>query len=134
MSEDAYIEKLKWFKENEKPEVVLFVADDATLTKICFAWTNTFACREEEISRLQDESKHEVWQWLWKNTVYDSKAFRAKCPHPTPDLSGKIESLIGNRALYPDGTINSYLERFIRQKVLKLFETKPSRAPKRPAK
>ncbi len=42
---EVYAEKLDWFKENEKPEVVLFVGDDPALTKIVLAWTNTAVSR-----------------------------------------------------------------------------------------
>ena len=41
MTEDIFAKKLEWFKENEKPEVVLCIADDSGLIKIIIAWTNT---------------------------------------------------------------------------------------------
>ena len=40
MSENLYIEKLDWFKQNEKPETVLVIADNPELIQIVIAWTN----------------------------------------------------------------------------------------------
>jgi hypothetical protein len=37
----------------------------------------------------------------------------------------KLRSLIGNRILYPDGTVNSFAQRYLRERVLKLFQAKP---------
>ena len=42
MSEDLYAEKLAWFKQNEKPEVVLLVADNPERVKLVLAWTNLY--------------------------------------------------------------------------------------------
>jgi hypothetical protein len=41
-----------------------------------------------------------------------------------------MKPLIGNRILYPDGTVNSFVQRYLREQVLKFFDTKL----KRPAK
>lgn len=35
-----------------------------------------------------------------------------------------MRPLTGNRVLYPDGTVNSFVQRYLRQQVLKLFQTK----------
>ena len=37
MDEDLYTEKLDWFKQNERPEVVLVVTDNPELIKIVVA-------------------------------------------------------------------------------------------------
>jgi hypothetical protein len=37
MTEDFYAQKLAWFKQNERPEAVLLVADDPEFTKIVVA-------------------------------------------------------------------------------------------------
>ena len=41
MSKNAYATKLAWFKQNEKPEAVLLVADSPVLSRIAVAWSNT---------------------------------------------------------------------------------------------
>ena len=40
MGENFYVDKLAWFKQNEKPEVVLILADDPERIGIVIAWTN----------------------------------------------------------------------------------------------
>jgi hypothetical protein len=42
-------------------------------------------------------------------------------------LASKMKPLIGNRILYPDGNVNSFVQRYLQQQILKLFEAKPKR-------
>jgi hypothetical protein len=51
MAEDLFSEKLNRFKQNEKPEVVLVIADNPDLVKIVIAWTNLKVKRNEELSK-----------------------------------------------------------------------------------
>lgn len=130
MSEDLYVEKLAWFKENEKPESVLLVADDSNLIKIVVAWTNTKVTRANKLDHSQGDSEDELWDWLWSNAVYSREELIAKSGHPEYAFEKKMAPLIGNRILYPDGTVNSFVQRYLRDRVLQLFDAKP----KRPAK
>jgi len=131
LSEDLYAEKLAHFKENEKPEVVLLIADDLDLIKIVVAWTNTTVTRAEKLSPLRGDLKSEVWQWLWKNAVYSREELIAKSALSEYGFEKKMKPLIGNRVLYPDGTVNSFVQRYLRDRVLKLFEAKPKRSTKK---
>lgn len=132
VTEDLYFEKLAWFKQNERPEVVLLVADNPELIKIIVAWANLEVQRAEKLMELRGESESEVWEWLWKNTRYSQAELIDKIgiSFSESGLESKMRPLTGNRILYPDGTINSFVQRYLREQVLKLFETKP----KRPAK
>lgn len=131
MSKDVYAEKLAHFKENEKPEVVLLIADDLDLIKIIVAWTNTTVVHAEKLSPLHGDSESEVWDWLWKNAVYSREELAAKSALSEYGFEKKMRPLIGNRVLYPDGTVNSFVQRYLRDRVLKLFEAKPKRAAKK---
>jgi hypothetical protein len=42
-----------------------------------------------------------------------------------------LKPLIGNRIIYPDGTVNSFVERYLRERVVKLFEAKPKKSVKK---
>ena len=128
MDNDLFAEKLSAFKEDEKPEVVLLVGDDEALVKIVLGWTNTAVRRAEKLSPLKTDSEDEVWRWLWKNIKYSREELMAKSVVYDRRFDGKLELLIGNRVLYPDGTINSFVQRYLREKVLKLFEAKPRKA------
>ena len=70
MKEDLYVEKLAWFKQNERPEVVLLLADNPDLVKIVVAWTSLDIKRADKLSGLSSESESEAWEWLWHNTNY----------------------------------------------------------------
>ena len=129
MTEDIYAEKLAWFKQNEKPEVVLLVADNPDRTKIVVAWSNLSVKRTEKLTELKGEGENEVWDWLWENARYSKKELLEKSGVPFSELGleNKMKPLIGNRILYPDGTVNSFVQRYLREQVVKLFETKPKR-------
>ena len=47
-----------------------------------------------------------------------------------PLIEHKLKPLVGNRVLYPDGTVNSFVQRYLRERVLKLFDTKPRKSAK----
>lgn len=131
MSANLYAEKLAHFKENEKPEVVLLIADDLDLIKIVVAWTNTTVTTAEKLNALRGESDSDVWDWLWKNAVYSREELIAKSALSEYGFEKKMRPLVGNRVLYPDGTVNSFVQRYLRDRVLKLFEAKPKRATKK---
>ena len=46
-------------------------------------------------------------------------------------LESKMKHVIGNSVLYPDGTVNSFVQRYLREQVLKLFDAKPKRSAKK---
>ena len=125
MREDLYAEKLAYFKEKERPEVVLLIADEPQLIKIVVAWTNTTVVRAEKLSPLRSDTESEVWEWLWKNTVYSRDQLIARSAILGFGFESKMARLIGNRALYPDGSVNSFVQRYLRDRVLRLFEGKP---------
>ena len=58
--DDLYSCKLGWFKENEKPEEVLLVADDPELVKVIVAWSNTVTKCAEPTSALVEDSEDYV--------------------------------------------------------------------------
>ncbi|MDO8635991.1 MAG: hypothetical protein Q7R34_07065 [Dehalococcoidia bacterium] len=133
MGENLYAEKLAWFKQNEKPESVLVIADNLELIKIIIAWTNLEVRRADELTKLAGQSGNEIWEWLWKNTRFNLTELKAKTGvlYSEPVLESKMRPLIGNRVLYPDGTVNSFVQRYLRERVLKLFETKPKKSAKK---
>lgn len=133
MIEDLYTEKLHWFKQNEKPEVVLLLAENPDLVKIVVAWTSLDVKRVDKLSGLPSESENEIWEWLWENTRYSSTELKTKIGTSLSELSleNKMKPLIGNHIIYPDGTVNSFVQRYLREQVVKLFETKQKRPVKR---
>jgi len=132
MAEDLYTKKLNWFKQNEKPETVLLIADESDLIKIVVAWTSLDTRHADKLTELRGDSESEVWEWLWDNTTYSLKELKEKIGTSFSEiaLENRMKPLIGNRIIYPDGTINSFVERYLREQVVKLFEVKPKRPGK----
>src|SRR4030043_2059858 len=85
MSEDIFTEKLAYFKQNEKPEVVLLVADNPEFIKILVVWPILDVKWEENDSRLPGDSEREVWDWLWKNTRFSLVELKEKADIPLAD-------------------------------------------------
>ena len=131
--EDIYTEKLNWFKQNEKPEVVLLLADNPDLIKIVVAWTSLDVKYTDKLTGLPGNSESEAWEWLWQNTNYRLSELKEKIGTSLSEiaLGNKMKPLIGNRIIYPDGTVNSFVERYLREQVVKLFEAKPKRSVKK---
>jgi hypothetical protein len=131
--EDFYIEKLMWFKQNEKPETVLVVADQPDRLNIVISWTNLEVKRNDKLMEPVGESENEIWHWLWDNTHFNLSDLKSKTgvPYIEAVLENEMKPLIGNRVLYPDGTLNSYVQRYIRESVLRLFQAKPRKAIRR---
>lgn len=127
--EVTFAEKLAYFKQNEKPEVVLLVADNPELIKIIIAWTNIDIKYIDKLTQPNSDSEREIWEWLWQNTKFSLAELKEKADIPCVEsvLEKKMKPLIGNRIIYPDGTVNSYVQRYLKERVVKLFEVKPKR-------
>ena len=132
MDEALYIEKLAWFKRNEKPEAVLMIANKPELIKIIICWSNLKVLPTDIVSEFKGGSENEIWDWLWKNTQFSLAEIKAKTGSPYSEqvLEQKMKPLIGNRVLYPDSTVNSFVQRYLRGEVVKLFEAKPTKSTK----
>lgn len=130
MGDDLFTQRLQRFKQNEHPEAVLLVADEPELTKIVVAWTSLDVRPVVKPSRFQGQSERDVWDWLWANAHYSTDDLAERSSLTAPLVKRKLKPLIGNRVLYPDGTVNSFVQRYLRERVLKLFDTK-SRKPAR---
>ena len=103
MDEDLYTEKLAWFKQNERPEAVLVVADNPEFIKIVVAWTSLDVKRADKLTRLPGESESEIWEWLWQNTKYLLSELKEKIGISFSEaaLKNKLRPLIGNRIISP---------------------------------
>jgi hypothetical protein len=130
MNESVYAEKLTWFKQNEKPETVLIITDNPELIKIVMAWANLEVTRADRLPELIGKSENEAWNCLWRYTKFNLTDLKIKSGVLFSEsvLETKVRLLIGNRVLYPDGTVNSFVQRYLRAKVLELFEAKPKKS------
>jgi hypothetical protein len=135
MDEDSYAQRLARFKQHEGPEAVLLVAQDPEFTKIVVAWTSLDVRPLETLANLPGESEEDLWDWLWANARYSIDDLAERSGLAAPFVERRLKPLIGNRVLYPDGTLNSFVQRYLRERVLKLFDAKPrkpARSTERP--
>ncbi|MBN1600166.1 MAG: hypothetical protein JW915_01090 [Chitinispirillaceae bacterium] len=133
MNETLYTDKLNWFKQNEKPETLLMIADNPELIKIVIAWSNCQVKPAVQLTVLSCNSENEIWDWLWENTRFSLTKLKVTIgvPYSESVLEQKLKPLIGNRILYPDGTVNSFVQRYLRSEVARLFEIKSRKAIKK---
>ena len=127
--ETLWHEKLAEFKSREKPEVVLLLGDNADLAQITVAWMDMPTSRTKKPPRQpREDDGNRWWNWLWENTTYSRRELMDKAHLPCQGFDQKLKALIGNRILYPDGTIHSFAQRYLREQVVKLFEKNPPRS------
>ena len=82
--------------------------------------------RAKRLTEFKGKSENEAWAWLWGNTSFSLAELKERTGISLPEsgLENKMKPLIGNRVIYPNGTVNSYVQRYLHEQVLKLFETK----------
>jgi len=135
MDNRLFEEKLTEFKADERAEVVLLLGNDADLLRITVAWTNMATSPAKKETRPPKVNNATAWwNWLWDNTTYSRQELMEKAHQSYQDFDQKVKALIGNRILYPDGSINSFAQRYLRERVLKLFQAKPPTLRTKPAK
>ena len=129
---DTYAQYLARFKQNEKPEAVLVIADEPERIRIAIAWTNLDVRHAATLTEQSGESNGEIWSWLWDNSLYSLQELMARVGVSLSEATfrKRLDPLIGNRVLYPDGTVNSFVQRYLRERVLKLFDAKPRKPAK----
>ena len=132
MDADTRAQYLARFKQNERPEAVLVVADEPERIRIAIAWTNLDVRFADTVTKKSGESDSEIWNWLWDNTRYSLQELMARVGVNLSEATfrKRLEPLIGNRVLYPDGTANSFVQRYLRERVLKLFDARPRKPAK----
>ncbi len=77
MNGTLYKEKLARFKQNEKPEAVLMIANNPALIRSIIAWSNLEVKPADKLTELTGETENEVWDWLWENTRFSLTQLKA---------------------------------------------------------
>jgi hypothetical protein len=115
------------------PIAELLLNDNPDMAKIVVAWTSLDIGHADNLSSPAGNSASETWEWLWENTNYSLRELKEKIGTSFSEtaLESKMKPLIGNRIIYPDGAVNSFVERYLREQVVKLFEAKSKRPDKR---
>ncbi len=87
--------------------------DSESLRRLIVAWPKL---NLSKITMSADipEDDNAIWQWLWAQVSYDKERLR-KIAAVGANIDSLLEILIGNHLLYPDGTVNEWAQRVVRQ-------------------
>lgn len=130
MKKDKWLETLEQFRRVERPEGVLLVSGTPSLVRILVAWMDVPIGRRKRLTPLPKHGEAQ-WEWLWRNALYSVEELARRLPFSDSELERKLHALIANKVLYPDGTINGYVARFLRAKIVKTISStgqKPRKA------
>ena len=129
-------EALNKYKRNEKPESILLVAQDRHLLRLLAVWDETRIERRRRLSPFPEGGDDETrWKWLWKNVSYSVEELASLTDLATGVVEKKVGVLIGNRLVYPDGTMTRLAAQFLRIRVPTLFKAgNPTKAAREVAR
>lgn len=108
----TFEEILEEFKKNESVEDVLPVMDNLSLQKILIAWSKISISRLP-IKKAAPSIPNELWRWLWDQIEFKQDEI-TEITGIKFDLSKLLKILIGNRIIYPDGSISSFASKILK--------------------
>jgi hypothetical protein len=121
MANNVFGRTLEAFKQKEQPEAVLLVASHKDYANIAAAWMHLEVRRKRRFTKRPADSGADAWAWLWENVCFSEDTLIEKSGVPEKRFAGRLNTLIANRALYPDGSVNSFVRRYLHERVLKLL-------------
>jgi len=130
MTANRWVRTLEHFKSNEQAESVLLVSGSVSLIRIIVAWMNMPIKRRKRLLPFPEGNDEEKWRWLWENTIFSMEELARRLPFADTQLEQKLNALIANRVLYPDGSVHSYVERLLRERILKMYPSTGKRLHK----
>jgi hypothetical protein len=132
MRRNRFEDTLDRFRQKEQPEAVLLVASDKDYVNVASAWMRLSVRRRRRLTKPVRTSEADEWDWLWENVQFSEDSLRQKSGVPEKQFQDRLDTLIANRVLYPDGSVNSFVRRYMREKVLRLLgvDARTRREPK----
>lgn len=110
-------EVLKFFKENESPENIVPLVEDAELRNGVVAWKSVVV-KYKDNEPCTANSEAEQWNWMWSKVDFDLKTY-ATVAGIQPQYAGNLfQRLKGLRLIYPDGTIHNLASRFLQSIIM----------------
>lgn len=118
MTFEQAIEK---FKELESPEDVLPLlgkeAKHEQLRQLLVAWQKISIKRVKKTEyRGSDSDMVELWKWMWEQVYYDREELK-QISMIQGDIDNLMKVLVGNRIIYPDGTISTFARKVLQQMI-----------------
>ena len=99
-------------RESESPDVVLLIAENPEAQRLIVSWKSL--PRSIKQAELEPDTIQEVW-----DLIEFSVDKWAKIAHVHSGLAKDLaEMLIENNLIYPDGTLNQYVQKFLNSQVI----------------
>ena len=115
---EVILEKFK--KESNLEDILILFSEGSVYEQVrnfVVVWPKV-TLNKVAVKESAPEEKNAQWAWLWKHVKYDSMEITNKMG--LTGLLGPdriVEIAMGNRMIFPDGTISEYVQKAIRQLV-----------------
>ena len=90
--------------------------DTDALRRLVVAWSKIKILRIDPVSHIPNE-KQEIWKWIWECVKYDQQELKQITGITGFDVDCLVDILIGNRLLYPDGTVSTWALKIVQQSI-----------------
>ena len=113
---------LDTFKNEEKAESTLVLAEDKKLTRLLLAWQRTNVVQKRRPPKAPEaDNTNGRWDWLWSCVTFSTDDIASVAGLEPRQIVSGLAILRGNRLIYPDGTISRFAAQFLRVKTAGLF-------------
>lgn len=107
----SFEDVLEGFRDDEKQACVLHLSNKRSLL-MTIAWETVD--RVTVLSRKKPPaSKKDRWVWLWSQVSFSIEDWARAAAIALPRAKAIAHSLIANRVIYPDGTINDFASAYL---------------------
>lgn len=101
-------------KEAETPDAILLVADSIIAQKLIVAWKTV------EMQKPDPQGKFSSLKDVWAATHFDQKQWYINAGLSPSENQRIGQSLIANGIVYPDGTVNDLVRKYLNTQVAEL--------------
>ena len=109
-------------KENEHPDVVLLISDNAEAQRMLVSWKNLQKGNHDE--KKKPTSLNDIWD----NLDFDINQWAAIARVHTGLARDISKMLIANNLIYPDGTLNQFVQKYLNSLVItRISKAKPKK-------
>lgn len=103
------------FKANERAEDIIPILSDETAQKFLVAWPKIIIRRDLTFSDPIPNTVNEQWVWLWAQVNVVRQDIINISGIPEMKIERLFCQMKGNRLIYPDGTVMSWAEKYLKK-------------------
>jgi len=113
------------------------VLGDQDAMRVLIAWSkseHTWKRPKGKAPQLSAANHHEVWRWIVSGWVYDLPQISLGAGVPPRVASEKMQVLVHNRLIYPDGSMSRAAKTALDVYVAMKLRIRPDAGPRQPVK